>query len=823
MVEGMSLAAIFHDFRIALRRLRKSPGYAGVALLTLALGIGANTMMFSIVDSVFLRPLPYQNPDRLAVIFGSAEKGSQQLPQSPANYLDLCEQTKSYTDIAAAQSWAPTLGGEQQPEKIKGLRATANLFTVLGVQPIAGRPFLAADGELGAAPVVLIGDGLAKRLGGTAAVIGKPLRLDGVDSTVIGVLPESFVFPTFWSPNAQVFTPLQWDAATRGNRRLSTLRIFGRLRDGVSLESAQEEARTLYARLAAAYPLSNAGLSARVESLATVSGGSIHPTVLSLFGAVAILLLVACANLAGLLITRAAERRHETAVRIALGAGAFRMGSTLAAEGLVLVAMGCVAGVFFAFGGLDLVSALIPASALETIYGAGSIQLNVAAFGFTALLGVVAATLFGVLPAVATVWTTMAQALRQRGGTDERYMDWLRNGLVIGQCAAAFTLVVFSGLLALSFTNFTKVNAGFDADHVLSFVVPVTGSTQAQPGRKAVFYRELIERLQALPGVEAASAVNHVPLLGDVWGTSFLAADLPTPEAGQVPNAAYRVAMPGYLHALGSKLSAGRDFSDADRQDSAQVVIVNEALAQRLWPNESAIGKRIRLGGLDSDDPWREVIGIAHNMQQRDWSTQQGDELYIPFTQDRSFRESDRPQYAMSFVIRTHNDPTSLAPLVRQTVWGLAPDVPVANLALLREGVDNAFWRPRLATSVGLGLALLATLLSAIGVYGVLTQWVTRQQRAIGIRMALGESPNAVLQKLLLRGATFALIGVLLGLPVALLTGSLAEALLEGVRPHDIATLGVAAMFLLVLGVVSGWLPARRAAGIDPAEALRGD
>ena len=791
----MAISVYLSDLRGALRRLVKRPVFTLVAVLTLGLGIGANTALFSIVNSTVLRPLPYTSPTQLAVVFGTAERGAQQLPHPPANFLDFRERSTRFEDMGAAEAWSPTLGGEQRPEKVTGLRITPNLFSVLGVQPAVGRPFRESDGVEGAETVVLLSHGMAQRLGGTSAVIGKHLRLDGRDHTVVGVMPGNFVFPTFWVPNAEMWTPLQWSAEARASRRLSTLRVFGRLRPGADFSTANEEIRRIAAGLAAADPIANQGLSARV------------------------LLLVACANLAGLLIARAAERRQELSVRLALGASAMRMGWTVAVESILLVAGGCAAGLGIAAWALQLVTELIPASALASIYGAGMVKLDLPAFAFTLALGGMAAMVFGILPALLSTRGALSKGMRTRGGTDDRRTGWLRSGLVVGQCAVAFSLVVCSGLLAISFRNLATADAGFDAQHVLSFVAPVTGTAQGEPGRKAPFYRELAERLRALPGVEAASAVNHVPLLGDEWGTSFLVEGMPAPDPGAVPNAVFRVMMPGYLNAVGARLLEGRDFNDADRADSMPVVIVNQTLANARWPGESAIGKRIRSGSVDSDEPWSLVVGVVADLQQRTWSTTVGEELIFPMMQYASFRESSRPPFAMTMVLRTKGDPTALIPAVRRTVWELAPDVPVARLLPLRDGVEEAFWRPRLVASMGLALAILSALLSGLGIYGVFSQFVNRQQRSIGIRMALGATPRGVLGTMLIRGVCVALAGGVLGLPIALAGGRFAESLLIGVKATDAAVLGAGIVALGVLGVAATLLPA----GVDPAQALRGD
>jgi predicted permease len=823
----MQITALLADGKVALRGLRKRPVFALVAVLTMGLAIGANAALYSIVESTVLRPLPYQQPENLAVIFATNDRGASQGPHPPATYLELQAKADRFADIAAAELWGPTLSSDEpgeRPGKITGLRVTPNLFAVLGVQPVAGRPLQPADAEGGSAPAVVITERLARRLGGVNAVLGRNLRLDGVPHSVVGVMPTSFVFPTFWVHDAEAFRALQWDAAMRENRRISTLRLFGRLRDDASVEVANSQVRAIAASLAERYPDSNRGLSAEVVPLDIATGGAVRPTVLALFAGVGVLLLVACANLAGLLLARAADRHGEMAVRKALGAGVARLASVLAAESLILLGIGAVAGIGFAAWGLSLASAQIPDGAIEAIYGARSVQVDFPVLAFTLLLCGLVAGLFGVFPALLVAGNSLTDSLREKGGTSHRRLSILRSGLVIAQSALAFSLVVLSALLLTSFRNLASADAGFGADAVLSFVAPVTGTQHGEPGRKAIFYQQLVEHLRSLPGVQAASAVNHVPLLGDEWGTTFLVEGEPTPAPGEVPRAVYRTMMPGYLEAIGARLQEGRDFQATDHPEAPPVVIVNQALAARRWPGESAIGKRLRLGGPDSREPLREVVGVVNNIQQQRWGTAVQEEVMLAFAQDPLFRDSPRAPFAMTVVVKAANGrPESLVPIVREALDRLAPDVPLAQLTPLREGIRNAFWRPRLAAATGASLAILAGLLSALGIYGALSQLVSQQQRAIGIRMALGEAPSHVLRRLLLRGMALALGGAALGWPLAVAAGRLAESVLVDVKPQELGTFAAAAVALATIGLAATILPARRAARIDPSACLRGD
>jgi predicted permease len=528
-----------------------------------------------------------------------------------------------------------------------------------------------------------------------------------------------------------------------------------------------------------------------------------------LFAGVGVLLLVACANLAGLLLARAADRQGEVAVRKALGAGVARLASVLAAETLILLAIGAVAGIGFATWGLSLASAQIPDGAIEVIYGARMVQVNFMVLAFTLLLCGLAAGAFGVLPALVVAGNSFTDSLREKGGTGHRRISLLRSGLVIGQSALAFSLVVLSFLLFSSFQNLASAEAGFDAEPVLSFVAPVTGTSHGETDRKAAFYQQLVEHLRALPGVQTASAVNHVPLLGDEWGTTYLLEGAPVPKPGEVPRAVYRTMMPGYLEAIGATLLEGRDFQTTDHAEA---------------PGESAIGKRLRLGGPDSGDPWREVVGVVKNIQQQRWQTTVQEEVMLAFAQDPLFRDSPRAPFAMTFVVRAANGrPESLVPMVRDAMKRLAPDVPLAQLTPLREGIRNAFWRPRLAAATGTSLAILAGLLSALGIYGALSQLVSQQQRAIGIRMAMGEAPSHVLRRLVLRGMALALGGAALGWPLAAAAGKLAESVLVDVQAQELSAFAAAATALAALGLAATILPARRAARIDASACLRGE
>jgi putative ABC transport system permease protein len=813
---------LWQDLRFGLRTLRRNPRFAAVAVLALALGIGANTAIFSVVYGVLLRALPYEQPDRLVVALRqSMRDGGPGMPVAPANFYDWREQARSFDQMTAAEMWGPTLTGQDVPEKLNGLRASANLFELLGVEPILGRGFLPEDERPESERVVVLSYGLwQRRFGGRADILGLTLRLDGEMYTVSGVMPAGFGFPTFWAKRAELWTPLVFTPERAQSRGGSSLRLFARLRAGATIEQAQAEMSAISERLAQQYPESNSDHGAIVESLHDKTVAEIRPTIVVLAGAVGFLLLIACVNVANLLLARASTREREVAVRAALGAGRLDVIRQLLAESAVLSLVAGILGVLLAAWGLNAVLAAIPETVRVSLPRREAIQIDGIALGFAFLLSLATAALFGVAPALRTSRTDLTGALKEGGRGTRGAGGRLRNALVVCEVALSLMLLAGAGLLIRSFVKLQSVDPGFEPRNVISMVVPVTGSQFGAAERKGPFYEQLAENVAALPGVESAALVNHLPLEGDIWGLSFTIEGRPVPPPAEVPGAAYRVAAPRYFQTIGATLTHGRDFEPADSRDKPRVAIINETMARQHFAGEDPVGKRIRLGRADAAGPWITIVGVVRDVQQWHWADVNS-EVYLPFAQDETFYANPGAPFSMTLVARTQGDPAAMAKALQQQVWALDPNIPVSNMVTMQQAVSNALWQPRFSMFLLGVFAAVALLLAAVGVYGVMSYAVTQRTSEIGIRVALGARRSDVLALVVRQGLVLAAAGIVLGLAGAYGLSRVMQSLLYEVSSTDAATFAAASAVLLGVALAACFLPALRASRIDPMVALR--
>jgi predicted permease len=810
------MGTLWQDLRYGLRSLLKRPGFTAVAVVTLAVGVGANTALFSVVNAVLLRPLAYRDADRLVVALHGGND-----PVSPADFAEWRGQKKVFEQMSAAEFWTPSLTGRDRPEQLWAVRASDNLFAMLGVEPALGRAFQPGDDQPGAAPVVVLSRRLwLRRFGGDPAVVGQTLTLDGRAHTVVGVMPEGFEFPLFWATKAEMWAPLP--LAERAGSRGRSLRVFARLKPGVTHAQAQGEMETIARRLALEHPETNAKLDAVVTPLHQKVVGDVKPTLLVLLGAVGFVLLIVCANVANLLLARASARHREMALRLALGATRGRLVRQLLTENLLLAALGAGGGLLLAVWLVGLFVSGVPEDALPRQQAIG---VDSAALAFTALLSLLTAAFFGLAPALSASRTDLNEALkeggRQSAGGGARGQK-LRRLLIVAEVALAMILLAGAGLMLRSFLSLRSLDPGFDQTNLLTMTVSVAGTRHAPAPMRAAFFREAVERVRRLPGVEEASAINHLPLAGDAWGFSFNIEGSPEPAPGEQPKATYRVASPDYFRTMRIPLVEGRAFDERDDEQSPGVVVVNESMARRYWPGVESVGRRIRLASSPADAPWLTVVGVVRDVKQQSWEEEAGPEMYLPYAQSPSYLRNPAPHYSyLSLVVRTTADPVQSAAAVREAVWAIEPNAPVSGVATMDEVVSRQTWRPRLSTLLLLGFALAALILAAVGIYGVLSYSVAQRTHEIGVRMALGAQARDIRRMVVRQGMALAGLGIAAGLAGAFALTRLMSKLLYGVSAADPPTLAAVAILLGAVAFLACYLPARRATRVDPMEALR--
>ncbi len=800
----------WNDLRYSLRTLALNRGFTVVAAVVLALGIGANTAVFSVVNSVLLRPLPYRDPSRLVVALHDG-----QYPVSPADFLDYQQGAPAFEQMGAAQAWSGNLRGPELTEVIPGLQVTANLIPLLGIQPMLGRTFGVQDEQPDAQRPLLLSYHLwQRRFGGKAETVGHSIALDGVPYIVIGVMPPAFRFAPFWAAQAEMWTPLQLQ--NRLNDRAGrSLRVFARLRHGVSINQAQTEMDTIALRLAADYPKTNDQLSITVVPLHEKVVGPIRPTLLILLGMVGFVLLIACANVANLVLTRAASRRKEFALRLALGAGRWRLIRQMITEGLLLSSAGGIAGSALAWWSLQLLTAALPKDSLPRQQEVG---IDLAVLAFTVIISLLTGLIAGILPAMQAVKTDLNESLKEggRGSSDGRGRSRIRSALVIAEFALSLVLLVGAGLMIETMQRLYSVDPGFNPDRLLTLQVSLAGTPyDATPEKRAALFHQVNDRLAALPGVSSASAINHLPLAGDVWTFGYRVEGRPAPLAGEGAGAVYRVVRSGYFETMQMPLLRGRTITDRDNGGSPAVVIINQALANRQWPKEDPLGKRIFI----SDEGPFNIAGVVKDARQGAWAGQPGDEVYLPYLQ----RPNAFGLTSLTFVVRTGIAPESAIRLVEREVASIDKDLPVSNVTTMKRVIDDKLWRVRVSTILLSVFAAIALLLAAVGIYGVISYSVRQRTHEIGIRIALGAAQGDVIRSTLVESMKPALVGTFAGLLFAGAATRLMKSLLFGISAFDPSTFAAVTILLLLTAVLAAFLPALRAARVDPMVALRHD
>lgn len=796
---------MLNDLRYAFRMMVKHRLFTCVAVLALGLGIGANTAIFSVINAVVLRPLPYGNPEQLVTVLHDGAK-----PVAPANYFDLAAQNQSFAAIAAAQWWEPNLTGREQPEHLRGLQLTAQMFQVLGVSPVIGRTFNADEDQPGRERVVVLSHGLwQRRFGGDAGVVGQQVTFDGESYTIIGVMPAEFQFAPFWATKAELWSPLNL-AARANDRGGQSLRVFARLKPDVTRAMAQAEVATIFRRLEQEHPETNKELAITVEPLHEQVVGKTRPALLILFGAVSFVLLIACANVANLMMARATSRQKEIALRTALGANSARIARQLLTESVVIALIGGAFGLLLSIAGMRALLALGPGSLprLQTI------GLDLPTLAVTFGLSIVTGLLFGLAPVLQTRKWNWFESLKEstRGSSAGRGRVNARRLLVISEVALALMLLVGGGLMVRSFAHLRAVDPGFNPDHLLTMTISLAGSAQNTATKRVAFFNELLQRVDSVPGVQSASAINHLPLGGDVWTVSYLVEGRPAPAPGEKQAAVYRVIQPDYFRTMGATLLKGRDFTAHDNDTSPQVVIVNESFAKRHWPNEDPLGKRIRVS--QDDYVPREIVGVVKPLKQDQWTAEPNLEMYLPHLQEPTPR-------ALSLVVRSSGDPLALVGAVENQVWSIDKNLAVAEIRTMQEVIAGSIEQHRFNLFL-LGLfAFVALVLALVGIYGVMSESVNARTHEIGIRMALGARAADVLRMVVGQGMTLAVIGIVIGLFGAFWLTRFMTTLLYEVSPTDSVTFLLIPLVVALVVLCACLIPARRATKVDPLVALR--
>jgi predicted permease len=812
---GRTFDGWIHDLRHGFRALRRAPGFSVGAILILGVGIAANTTMFSTVNAILLQPLAYKDADALVTVLHDGTS-----PVAPANFLDWRRQSRAFEAMGAAQAWSPNLGTADRTERVRGMRMTSDVLPLLGVPPLLGRTFTTQEDLPGYDHTVVIGYGFWQRVfSGDTNVLGRPLLLDGEPYTVVGVMPRTFAFAPFWVTDAEIFAPLPL-ADRQADRAGSSLRVFARLAPHVSLAQAQADITGVTARLEQAYPGTNRGVT--VTSLKERSVGSTRLALVVLLVAVGFVLLIACANVAHLLLARAAARRREVAVRLALGATRGQIIRQFLVESLMLAGVSGAAGLLLAQWGVRTLARFTPAN-LPRVQ---EITIDARVLAFALGLSLVTGLLFGLLPALYAARPAVGEALNSagRGNTSHRRQSLARDLLIASEFALALVLLAGAGLMVRSLAALQAIDAGFKPDHVLALEVSVQGSPDAEPGRRAAFFQQALERTRALPGVQAASGINHLPLAGDIWGLSFAIDGRPRPKPGDAPRAAYRVVLPGYFETMRLPLLRGRDVTPRDAAGAERVVIINDFMARKHWPGEDAIGKRISIDDLDEHHQpvWHTIVGVTKNAMQRTWGGDQSEEVYLPYLQNRDYLTRGGGAFTyFTLVLRTDGDPAALASAARSAIWSIDKAVAIANVVTMEAAVDKQLATPRFQLSLLGGFALVALLLAAAGIYGVMSYAIAGRTKEIGLRMTLGAQRGDVLRMVLGQAMRRVALGAAAGLAGALLLTRLMSNLLYGVRPTDPLTFGIVTLVLVFAALLASYLPARRATRINPVIALR--
>ncbi|MFL6231341.1 MAG: ABC transporter permease [Pyrinomonadaceae bacterium] len=807
------MGALLQDVRYAVRVLWKQPAFTAVAVLAVALGVGANTTMFSTVDALLLRPFSFRAPERVLMIWEqNLQIGMERGSVAPANFYDMRARAHTLENFSAYYDKPFNLSEGDKPERIEGTVVSASLFAAVDARPLLGRAFTAEDEAWGKDKVVVLGHGLwRRRFGADAGIVGREVRLNGESYTVVGVMPPKFSFP----PNgSEIWKPLSFDAADAADRGSHFLRVLGRLRDGATPEEARAELSVIARQLEQQYPETNTGRGFSVQSLNAYYTRGARPFLLVLLGAVGFVLLLACANVANLLLVRGASRQKEIAIRMAMGASRARLVRQLLTESVVLSLVGGALGVLLAVWGVALTAGSMPQSMTRYIPGWENLGVNRRALLFTLVVSALTGVVFGLAPALQAVRTSFNDALKEGGRTSGAHArSRLRSLLVVAEVTLSLVLLVGAGLMIKSFVGLAHVEPGFNPSNAVVMDLSLAGEKYDKPESRVDFYQQLLGKIASLPGVEHAGAVNILPLSHNNTSANFKVEGRTPPPKGQEPDAGWRTVSPDYTATMNIPLRRGRYLSERDdRTDAPRVILVNETFAARFFAGQEPLGQRLDFGDAEKKGYW-EIVGVLGDVRHSGLEEKIEPEVYVAHAKS--------PWRGMTVVVRTKNDPVQIVSAVQNELRSVDRDQPIFDVRTLDRVVHESIAGQRISAWMMGVFALIALLLATIGIYAVMSYAVTQRTHEIGVRLALGAQPADILRMIVGQGMLLTLVGLGLGLGSALLLAQAMTKVLYNVTATDPTTFASLSIFLTLVALAANYFPARRATRVDPMQALR--